>query len=336
LHNTSDRKMRTTVRIGLLITFTLLFLIGFAFYYKDELEFILKEPAIFWKKILKAGKLEAIALSALIANLAIFITGLLVELLVIEWKKSTLYRFIYKPSKSLMNDLICWTLSILNLFDFILLFMSFGFFYLIASIISKKLDFAQMTLIENPILLFIALVIIGDIKHFLWHRFMHVEPFWRLHKFHHSATEFNLITTARGHFLEKGFLTIFDALIFVIFQAPVVYFVYYIYLREFYQMILHSDVKWSLGWVGRWVLISPQAHKIHHSTNDQHFDKNFGTLFIWWDKLFGTYHYTNEDIEIGLENNPYNKKGFIKDVWFGVTDFFQTAFNIKKDESVLK
>lgn len=322
--------MRTSVKLLILLSFGLLFLIGFAIYYREELAFIFNDPGKFWLKIKQAGKLESFAISIILVNLSIFITGLLVELLSIGWKNSTLNRFVYKPSKSLMTDIFCWTLSILNLFDIIALFLSFGFFYFIASMITKGLNFGQTPLIENQIILFAVLVIIGDLKHYFWHRFMHLEPFWRLHMLHHSATEFNLITTARGHFLEKGFLTIFDAFIFVLFQADIIYFVYYIYLREFYQMILHSDVKWSLGWVGRWILISPQAHKIHHSVKSVHYDKNFGTMFIWWDKLFGTYHYTNEEIELGLENNPYNKRGFIRDVWYGIADFTKTALRISK------
>ena len=321
--------MRRSVKISTLLTLCFLFLVAFGYYYRAELVIIFEKPEEFFQKIMRAGKLEAITFSIIIANLIIFGTGLLIEILAMEWKQTTLYRFIYKPSKSLFNDLICWILSILNLFDIFVLFLSFGFFYLIASIITKGLDLGQTALIENQAVLFAVLIIIGDIKHFLWHRFMHLEPFWRLHMFHHSATEFNLITTVRGHFLEKGILTIFDAFIFVLFKADVIYYVYYLYLREFYQMILHSDLNWSLGWVGKWILVSPKAHKIHHSTNEEHFDKNFGTMFIWWDKLFGTYHYTNDKITIGLENNPYNKKGFIKDVWYGMTDFFQTALKIK-------
>ena len=72
--------------------------------------------------------------------------------------------------------------------------------------------------IESPIVVFILVFAISDFKHYIWHYFMHKRPFWELHKYHHSATEFNLITTTRGHFLEKGFLTIIDVFVFLLFR----------------------------------------------------------------------------------------------------------------------
>jgi hypothetical protein len=51
----------------------------------------------------------------------------------------------------------------------------------------------------------------------------------------------------------------------------------------------HSQVPWSLGWVGRWVIASPQNHQFHHSIDEEHKDKNFSNCPLW-DHLFGTWY----------------------------------------------
>jgi sterol desaturase/sphingolipid hydroxylase (fatty acid hydroxylase superfamily) len=103
--------------------------------------------------------------------------------------------------------------------------------------------------------------------------------------------------------------------------APILSVVAVYALREMYQYLLHSDVKWKLGWVGKWILISPAAHRLHHSIDTKDYNKNYSTFFIWWDKLLGTYAPPKKNIEIGIENNPYNKMGFFKGQWEGMRRF---------------
>ena len=97
------------------------------------------------------------------------------------------------------------------------------------------------------------------------------------------------------------------------------------FLREFYATLSHSGLNWNLGWIGKYILISPAAHRIHHSKADEHFNKNFGSFFIWWDLMFGTYHYTKESIEIGVENSKFNGSNFWKDMIMGISLFFEAS-----------
>jgi len=169
---------------------------------------------------------------------------------------------------------------------------------------------------------------LSDLKHYVWHRFMHKMPFWELHKYHHSATEMNLITTSRGHFIEKGFLTIFDAVMFIVLGIPAQYFVVLIFAREFYSFLLHSNLSWSLGWVGKYILISPLDHRLHHGIADEYFDKNYGTFFIWWDKIFGSYFKATEKVEIGVRNSSYNEIGFWRSMVLGTQEFLAASMNL--------
>ena len=190
-------------------------------------------------------------------------------------------------------------------------------------------EFNLIRHIDSPIVQIVVIFILSDLKHYIFHSFMHKSPFWELHKHHHSATEFNLMTTTRGHFLEKGFGTIFDAILFLLFGVPIEFYVIIAFGKEFYSYLLHSNLNWSLGWVGRYILISPMAHRIHHSISERHFHKNYGSMLIWWDKIFGTYLFSTQKIEIGVENTPYNKLGFWKDMIVGLNEFLEVSFRLK-------
>lgn len=291
-------------------------------YYREKFVLILSNPEVFLNLFLETSKIAAFSLYALALNLAIFILAAIIEILSIGWTKSSINRILSNRSKSTYGDLWCWALSILNLYDLFVLLFSFGFFYATTSLVMNNAsEIHLIDKIGSPIIVFILVFTISDFKHYIWHYFMHKRPFWELHKYHHSATEFNLITTTRSHFLEKGFLTIIDVFVFLLLGVPPEYFVLIAFGREFYAFVLHADVNWSLGWVGKYIFISPKAHKIHHSDNEKHFGKNLGTFFNWWDHIFGTYLDTDDEIQIGVKDSTFNKKGFWNDMIIGTKEF---------------
>jgi sterol desaturase/sphingolipid hydroxylase (fatty acid hydroxylase superfamily) len=66
-------------------------------------------------------------------------------------------------------------------------------------------------------------------------------------------------------------------------------------------MVNHTDFDWTYGRIGRWLVMSPGLHKVHHSNNPEHFNKNLGNLFMIWDRIFGTYHYvSSRPVTLGL------------------------------------
>lgn len=299
-------------------------------YYYPRLVNLIHDPLKLVKLFLTASNISSFSFNFILTSVAVFLSAAILDLCVLGWDKSALKRLFFIRSKTARGDLWCWLLSIFSLYDFFALLFSFGFFYVISSIIVKVGGFNPIQLIPIPFIQFLVIFCVSDLKHYLWHRFMHTMPFWELHKYHHSATEFNLITTSRGHFIEKGFLTIFDSILFSLLGAPVEYFVAFLIIKEFYDQLLHSELNWSLGWVGKHVFISPKAHRIHHSDHKEFYDKNFGTMFIFWDKLFGTYINTDSKITIGVENNQYNKNGFWWDMIEGARAFVNSTKEIIK------
>jgi sterol desaturase/sphingolipid hydroxylase (fatty acid hydroxylase superfamily) len=288
------------------------------FFYWDEFSLIFTHPQNFFDKLLTAGGFLNTTLFVLILNVSIALISLFIELIIVGWDKSALKRIVGLKDRSTIGDVMCWALSIVGLYDFIAFISTFGLFYLISSVIHSTLFIGIGQSMGNDIILFAIIFILSDFKHYLWHWTMHkLAPFWEVHKYHHSATSMNLITNSRGHFLGKGIAMIFDALLFALIGAPPLLYAGLYIWREIWAMWLHADVRFPLGWMGRYILMTPQLHKVHHSTEVTHYDKNFGTFFVFWDRIFGTFHEEDTVEAIGIENDPYNKSGFWKDMLLG-------------------
>jgi sterol desaturase/sphingolipid hydroxylase (fatty acid hydroxylase superfamily) len=101
------------------------------------------------------------------------------------------------------------------------------------------------------------------------------------------------------------------------------------------QYLIHSEIRSGYGWFGRWIFISPIAHRVHHSSLPQHWDKNFSVDLIIWDRLFGTYFEcgSEEDPPLGFANNMYNQQNPLIDyLWLPVRDFGRAVVKLARGE----
>lgn len=304
--------------------FVLLVLAGISlpvYLYSSKLSALLHHPDRVLQLVSDASGVSGFSLKFLLINVSLFLFAALIDLVAMGWEQSALRRLFRLHTASARGDLWCWVLSVFNLYDVPVLLLSFGVFYAINSLLLSLGGLHLLAFVPHPVLQFMVVFCLGDLKQYLWHRFMHLGPMWELHQYHHSATEFNLITSARGHFLEKGILTLFDGLLFALLGAPESYFIGFILAKEFYNYLLHSNLNWDLGWIGKYLLVSPLAHKLHHGEQPQYFNKNYGTFFIFWDKLFRTYARANGPVTIGVTNTYYNSGGFWKDMYRGTLHF---------------
>lgn len=294
------------------------------YYYRVKLSLIFNNPSAFLDLFLTTTQLKDFTLMSVLTTLSICGVAMLLDLVLSGWKNSGLRKLAVNPSRSSKIDLFCFFLAITRLFETMQLFFSLGIAYFLSSIFIK---FFKLSLLENlniPILQPLILFVLLDLKHYLEHRFMHTRRLWELHSYHHSATEFTLFTNARGHFLEASIYSFFTVSFFAIMGAPLEHLFWVYFFREVYAYVLHADIKSKFGWVGQWILISPPAHRLHHSINKEDYGRNFGTLFIWWDKLFGTYKEPHGEIQIGLNNDLYNEIGFFKGQWVSFKRWLQS------------
>src|SRR5215468_401320 len=141
---------------------------------------------------------------------------------------------------------------------------------------------------------------------YYWHHVaMHkVRWFWATHAVHHSATKLNLSAAIRlgwgGNF--SGGLLFYLPLVWLGFAPAAVFATMAIGL--FYQFFLHMARAPRLGPL-EWVLNTPRHHHVHHASNDPCLDKNFGSVLIVFDRLFGSFAEApvDEPLRFGLKGS---------------------------------
>ena len=152
------------------------------------------------------------------------------------------------------------------------------------------------------ILYWVGLILLNDFMFYVFHWIAHKSRFfWALHVAHHNSKEYNFTVAIRGLFLLQVFkfpmwaimpLFGFDP-IDVFFTDSIVYF---------YQFWVHTKLIGKLGVLEEFMQ-TPKNHSIHHSVKPEYLNKNLGGIFIIWDRMFGTYLKTDEEIEFGIPNN---------------------------------
>jgi sterol desaturase/sphingolipid hydroxylase (fatty acid hydroxylase superfamily) len=158
----------------------------------------------------------------------------------------------------------------------------------------------------------VAVLVIGqDFSYYWFHRCSHrVRWFWATHAIHHSSNEFNFAAAYRfgwtGRLTGAGIF--FVPMIWLGFAPGPVFVAGSIALL--YQFWLHTEWIPKLGAL-EYVLNTPSHHRVHHAANPEYLDRNYGGLFIVFDRLFGTYVGERDDLpcRYGLvkplrSNNP--------------------------------
>ena len=136
---------------------------------------------------------------------------------------------------------------------------------------------------------FIVIVLMDDFLAYWSHRWRHeIRPLWHFHAIHHSQERLNPFTTKRFHPLENlaHKLVIMMVPLAIVGGSMEVFYLYFL-LDAVWDYFIHSSVRINLGPL-RHILVSPQYHKVHHSTQREHFDANYADRFVIWDWMFGT------------------------------------------------
>ena len=133
---------------------------------------------------------------------------------------------------------------------------------------------------------FAVALLLLDLAYWVQHYIHHKVPFlWKLHAVHHSQQELNFFTDFRYHPLEyvvrHTFITI--PFLFLTVSPPVI--VGFAIVKEWYSRFYHGNIRTNLG-PARYILVTPQSHRVHHSLEARHRDMNFGAIFSFWDFLF--------------------------------------------------
>jgi sterol desaturase/sphingolipid hydroxylase (fatty acid hydroxylase superfamily) len=139
---------------------------------------------------------------------------------------------------------------------------------------------------------FAASVILLDLAIYLQHVLFHAVPaLWRLHRVHHADLEFDLTTGARFHPIEIVLSMLIKLAVIGALGAPALAVLVFEALLNVTAMFNHSNVRLppSADRVLRWLVVTPDMHRVHHSIAERETNSNFGFNLPWWDRLFGTY-----------------------------------------------
>jgi sterol desaturase/sphingolipid hydroxylase (fatty acid hydroxylase superfamily) len=140
---------------------------------------------------------------------------------------------------------------------------------------------------RSPWLLWGLLVLVEDLCFYLFHRASHrVRLLWVSHENHHSSAHFNFTVALRQTWTPFSAAVFWLPLMLCGFEPLMVLAVQTASLA--YQAFLHTELGGSFGPLG-WILNSPAHHRVHHAIDEKFLDKNFGGVFIFWDRLFGTF-----------------------------------------------
>lgn len=126
-----------------------------------------------------------------------------------------------------------------------------------------------------------------DFFYYWNHRMGHeMSILWAAHVVHHSSEDYNLTTALRQTSGAIFSWVFYLPLAFVGFTPEMIITVGA--LNLVYQFWVHTQHINTLGWMER-IFVTPSNHRVHHAQNPVYIDKNYGGVFILWDRLFGTY-----------------------------------------------
>lgn len=162
-----------------------------------------------------------------------------------------------------------------------------------AAVVAESRGWGWLHLVDWPAWLeFVLAVVVLDLAIYLQHVMFHAVPvLWRLHMVHHADLDFDVTTGLRFHTLEILLSALIKIAAVVLIGPSAAAVMAFEVLLNATSMFNHGNVRMPLGVdrVLRWVLVTPDMHRVHHSVNRKETNSNFGFNLSWWDYLLGTY-----------------------------------------------
>jgi sterol desaturase/sphingolipid hydroxylase (fatty acid hydroxylase superfamily) len=165
-----------------------------------------------------------------------------------------------------------------------------------------------------------ALLLI-DLTTYWRHRASHRVPFlWRLHTLHHNDPELDVTTSLRTHPIEALLLVAFSCVQVAAVGAPVEALLVQNPLILGLSLFHHANwrVPPAVDRALRWVVVTPDMHKVHHAREPERTDSNFCILFSFWDRLFGTWVDPDRerDVSFGLDPGSPAAEATLAGMWW--------------------
>ena len=162
-----------------------------------------------------------------------------------------------------------------------------------AAVVAESRGWGLLHRVEWPEWLEVLLAVLAfDLAIYLQHVLFHRVPFlWRLHLVHHADIDLDVTTGLRFHTLEILLSALIKLAVVIVLGPQAVAVVVFEVLLNATSMFNHSNVKLPerVDPLLRWIIVTPDMHRVHHSILRAETNSNFGFNLPWWDRLLGTY-----------------------------------------------
>lgn len=179
--------------------------------------------------------------------------------------------------------------------------------------------------IPNNWLIWVGLILATDFVWYWYHRLGHeVNIFWAAHIVHHHSEEFNFTAAARITTIQAIIRTGFWCLLPLAGFHPNLV-ITMLLVHGSYSFFTHTQIIGRIKWL-EYVFITPSLHGVHHASDEKYLDKNYGDMFVFWDKMFGTFQVEEEHPKYGL-THPLKSYSFL---WMHFHYYFEIYESYKR------
>jgi len=172
---------------------------------------------------------------------------------------------------------------------------------------TNDLGYFNHAALPGPLEIIVAIIVLDSVIYFQHVLFHAVPVFWRLHRVHHADLDFDVTTGARFHPIEIILSMLIKFAVIILLGPAVSAVVIFEVVLNATAMFNHSNVRMPAlldKWI-RYLIVTPDMHRVHHSIYPHETNSNFGFNLSLWDRLFGTYRAVPDDghegMTIGIE-----------------------------------
>ncbi len=192
-------------------------------------------------------------------------------------------------------------------------------------VIPPNLEDFVPALKASPVLSAVVYLAFFDFADYWRHRLQHrFEIWWALHSLHHSQRQMTFWTDDREHLLDQLITAVWRAVLGLAIGVPPVQFLAVTLASGAVESFSHANVRVGFGVIGRYLLVSPHFHRIHHAMSIGHDGPtrgcNFAQVFSLWDVLFGTANFDPKYYPTGVSDQTAGRDygaGFWSQQWLG-------------------
>ncbi len=240
----------------------------------------------------------------------------------LEWRKTRKkQKGTFKFESTVLNISFGLIERVFEVYFFFGVFLAYKF-------VEQNFGLLEISLSSIP--MWIVCMFALDFVIYWYHRTGHtVSFFWAAHVVHHQCEEFNLTVAFRNGIFPHIFRS-FYILVLPFLGFPAEMILVCLGISGLWQFFIHTTTVNKMGVLENFMM-TPSLHRVHHASNEKYLDKNFGGMFIIWDRLLGTYQIEEEPVQFGIVK-PVNTFS----LWKAYTHVWEDLFYAAKERKSIK